>query len=155
MITVLISACLLGCDCRYDGKNCYVEQIEQLKDKCILIPICPEQMGGLPTPRIPSEIQEEVVINKEGVDVTAQYSKGAKLALEYAKLNDTKYAILKSKSPSCGRGLIYDGSFTGHLIEGDGKTVQLLKENGIKIYTEQEIDVFLREVMLTLSENDT
>ena len=147
MISVLISACLLGCDCRYDGKNCYKEQIEQLKDQCILIPICPEQMGGLPTPRIPSEIQNESVINKEGIDVTAQYKKGARLALEIAKLNDTKVAILKSKSPSCGKGIIYDGTFTGNLIEGDGTTVQLLKENGIAVYTENEIDLFLREVI--------
>ena len=147
MIPVLISSCLLGTNCRYDGKNCFVEDISLLKDKCLLIPICPEQMGGLSTPRYPSEIQNGKVINSNNIDVTKEYKKGAEASLAYAKLNNIKYAILKSKSPSCGLNKIYDGTFSKKLIDGNGITAQLLIDNGIKVYTEKEISTFIKEVI--------
>lgn len=147
MIPVLISSCLLGTNCRYDGKNCFAEDISLLKDKCLLIPICPEQMGGLSTPRYPSEIQNGKVINSNNIDVTKEYKKGAEASLAYAKLNNIKYAILKSKSPSCGLNKIYDGTFSKKLIDGNGITAQLLIDNGIKVYTEKEISTFIKEVI--------
>ena len=143
MINVLVSACLLGLDCRYDGKNCLNEDILLLKEKCNLIPICPEQMGGLPTPRVPSEIVNGRLINKEGNDVTEQYDKGKEIALQIAKINDCKFAILKQKSPSCGCGNIYDGTFSGKLISGNGNTTKYLIENGIKVYADTDIKDFL------------
>ena len=96
-------------------------------------------MGGLSTPRNPAEIVGNSVISCTGIDVTEQYNRGAKQALELALMNNVDYAVLKSKSPSCGKGIIYDGTHTGKLIEGDGVTVRLLKENGIPVYTEEEI----------------
>lgn len=146
MINVLVSACLLGLDCRYDGKNCLNEDILLLKEKCNLIPICPEQMGGLPTPRVPSEIVNGRLINKEGNDVTEQYDKGKEIALKIAKINDCKFAILKQKSPSCGCGNIYDGTFSGKLISGNGNTTKYLIENGIKVYADTDIKDFLKEL---------
>lgn len=140
MTNILVSACLLGIDCRYDGKNCYNEKVLELRKYANLIPICPEQMGGLTTPRLPAEIVGQNLINKEGIDVTSNYQKGASIALKIAKINDCKYALLKQKSPSCGKGLIYDGSFTGKVIEGDGNTTKLFKENGITCYSDEEID---------------
>lgn len=146
MINVLVSACVLGLNCRYDGNNCYNEDIELLKGKCNLIPICPEQMGGLSTPRVPAEIVNGKLISKEGFEVTEQYNKGREMALEIAKINNCKYAILKQKSPSCGKGIIYDGTFTGKLIEGNGNTTKFLIENGIKVYSDTEIKAFLKEL---------
>lgn len=148
MINVLVSACLLGADCRYDGKNCFNEDILLLKDKCNFIPICPEQMGGLPTPRVPAEIVNGKLINKEGKDVSLEYNKGRQIALEFAKLNNCKYAILKQKSPSCGCGVVYDGSFSGKLINGNGNTTKLLMESGIKVYPDTEIKTFIKELQL-------
>ena len=148
MINVLVSACLLGVDCRYDGKNCFNEDILKLKDKCNLIPICPEQMGGLATPRVPAEIVDGKLINKEGKDVTNQYNKGREIALKVANINNCKYAILKQKSPSCGYGVIYDGSFSGKLIDGNGHTAKLLVENGIKVYADNNIKEFIDELKL-------
>ncbi len=137
---VLISACLLGINCKYNGKNNYNPKVEALKEKYNLIPICPETMGGLSTPRIPSEIINDKVINKEGLDVTKQYHKGADIALEVALKNNVELAIFKAKSPSCGSGKIYDGSFSSTVIDGDGVTSKLLKEHGIKVITEDELD---------------
>ena len=135
---ILVSACLLGINCKYNGKNNYNEKlVEYLKDKSI-IPICPEIYGGLPTPRIPSEIKEDRVINKEGVDVTENFLRGAKETLELAQKFNAKKAILKAKSPSCGYGLIYDGSFSDKLIEGSGITAKILEQNGIEILTEND-----------------
>ena len=138
MDNVLISACLLGVGCRYDGESREYD-LKHLKEKYNLIPICPEIYGGLPTPRAPSEIKGDEVINREGIPVTEQYNKGAYETLKLAKLFDVKFAVLKAKSPSCGKGWVYDGTFTRHLIEGDGITVRLLKQHGIPIFTEDEI----------------
>ena len=142
MDNVLISACLLSLACRYDGEQREYD-LKNLKEKFNLIPVCPEIYGGLPTPRVPSEITGERVLNREGVDVTAQYEKGARETLKTAKLLNAKYALLKARSPSCGKGEVYDGTFSRTLTPGDGITVRLLKENGVEVFTENEINLLL------------
>ncbi len=137
---LLISACLLGEPCRYDGRSVYNERIGALSEKYELIPICPEVMGGLPTPRTPAEIIGERVINKDGIDVTDNYQRGAKAALEIAKKNNVKLALLKERSPSCGRGKVYDGSFCATLTDGDGVTAELLLSEGIEVLGESSLE---------------
>lgn len=139
MENVLISACLLGLACRYDG-GWRDYDLKNLSEKYNLIPVCPEIYGGLPTPRVPSEIVGDKVINRDGVDVTAQYEKGAREALHLAKQFNVKFAVMKAKSPSCGKNFVYDGTFSRTLVEKDGVTVQLLRANGIEVFTENEID---------------
>ena len=139
MATILVSACLLGAKCRYKGDGVKCEQVIDLMKEHTLIPVCPEQAGGLPTPRTPSERTGSTVTMKDGTDVTAEYNKGAETALYLAKLYGAEIAILKSLSPSCGKGTIYDGTFTGGKCEGNGVTADLLMANGIKVYTEEEI----------------
>jgi len=146
----LVSACLLGVRCNWDRTDRYKNEkiIELLKNE-VLIPICPEQLGGLETPRIPQEIQngtgEDVlngkirVKNKACEDVTIEFIRGAREALKIARQYNIKEFIGKSKSPSCGCGLIYDGSFSEKLIKGDGVTVALFKRNGIKVMDENDI----------------
>ena len=136
---ILVSACLLGQSCRYDGKSKPCERVIALKDTYNLIPICPEVMGGLPTPRTPSEICGELVLMKDGRNVTENYNRGAQKALEIARENACTVAILKEKSPSCGSGLIHNGLFDGGLVEGDGITAKLLKSQGIRVLGESEI----------------
>ena len=136
---ILVSACLLGQSCRYDGKSKPCERVIALKDTYNLIPICPEVMGGLPTPRTPSEICGELVLMKDGRNVTENYNRGAQKALEIARENACTVAILKEKSPSCGSGLIHNGLFDGGLVEGDGITAKLLKSQGILVLGESEI----------------
>ncbi|MBQ4585089.1 MAG: DUF523 domain-containing protein [Clostridia bacterium] len=139
MKKILVSACLLGIPCRYDGKSNPNQEVISLKDKFELIPICPEVLGRLPTPRIPAEIQGERVVRSDGVDVTLEYIEGAKKALEIAKEKDCDLAILKAKSPSCGNREIYDGTYTKTLIKGKGITVKLFEKNGITVINESEI----------------
>lgn len=141
MENILISACLLGIDCKYDGGANTVSEkyIEALKAKYNLIPVCPESYGGLPAPRIPSERVGERVLAKDGADVTAQYKKGAEAALRLAQIFGCKAAILKERSPSCGHGVIYDGTFSHTLIPGDGVAAELLKRNGVTVYGEDDI----------------
>ena len=136
---ILVSACLLGHACRYDGKSKPCERVIALKDTYNLVPICPEVMGGLPTPRTPSEICGELVLMKDGRNVTENYNRGAQKALEIARENACTVAILKEKSPSCGSGLIHNGLFDGGLVEGDGITAKLLKSQGIRVLGESEI----------------
>ena len=140
MAKILVSNCLLGFDCRYKGDGCCCEKILSLAPEHTLIGVCPEQAGGLSTPRAPSEIQGEKVISREGRDVTEQYRAGAETALRLAKLNEVDFAILKAKSPSCGKGRIYDGSFSGRMREGNGITVQLLLDHGVPVFSEEELD---------------
>ncbi len=132
---ILVSACLLGVNCKYDGYNNYSDEIDEFLKDYEVIPICPEIMGGLPTPRIASERLETKVLTKDGRDVTAQYVKGANECLFLAKKYDVKKALLKLKSPSCGYGQIYDGTFSHTLIDGNGVTAELLQQNGIEIIT--------------------
>ena len=144
MKNVLISACLYGQKCRYDGGDNLVESLDKIRNLCNLIPVCPEVLGGLETPRNPSEIVGERVISNVGKDVTEEYTKGAEKALKTAIKNGCEFALMKAKSPSCGVGKIYDGTFSRKLIDGDGITAKLLKEHGIKVYNETEIDEFLK-----------
>ncbi len=139
MAKILVSACLLGLPVRYDGQSKVVEKIVELAKDNVLIPVCPEQLGGLSTPRIKSEIKDNQVIRYDGKDVSDNYLRGANITLDIAKLNEVDYCILKSKSPSCGKGLIYDGNFNGTLIDGDGITCKLLRENGFVVYSEEDI----------------
>lgn len=140
MENILVSACLLGVACRYDGKRKPNEAVIALKEKYNLIPVCPEIMGGLPTPRLPSEIRGETVIMENGEDVTDKYSKGAEETLRLARLFGCGKAVLKEKSPSCGSGRIYDGTFSKTLTEGNGVTAVMLLANGIRVAGETEID---------------
>ncbi len=136
---ILISRCLLGEPCRYDGKSCPFLDAVKLKEKYELVPVCPEVLGGLKTPRDPAERVGGKVLTKAGKDVTKEYMLGAERALEIAKENDCTIAILKEKSPSCGCGKIYDGTHTKTLTNGDGVTAELLKKNGIKVIGESKI----------------
>ena len=144
----LISACLCGVNCKYNGLNNYNEICDKLFTSGNAILVCPEQLGGLPTPRIPSEIIGEslnilnnnrVVIDKNGNDVTSQFIKGAQETLQIAKKLNIKKAILKDGSPSCGVNYIYDGKFNGTKIKGMGLTAQLLKESSIEVISELEL----------------
>ena len=139
MENILISACLLGLPCRYDGRSVEYTEIEKLKKKYNLIPICPEIYGGLPTPRVPAERTGGRVINKDGTDVSENYKRGADAALKLARDFDCKIAVLKERSPSCGSHEIYDGSFQKKLIHGMGVTAEHLKSCGIRVLSENEI----------------
>lgn len=130
---ILVSACLLGVNCRYDGGNNYSNEIDEFLKYYEIIPICPEIMGGLPTPRVGAERLKDKVITKDGRDVTKQYIKGAEECLFLAKKYNVKKALLKLRSPSCGNKKIYDGTFTHTVIDGNGVTAELLKNNGIEI----------------------
>ena len=142
---ILISACLLGVRCRYDGASKPHPLAEELAKRHELIPVCPEQMGGLPTPRPPAERQGARVVSVEGVDVTEQYRRGAEEALRLCRLFGCEAAVLKERSPSCGRGAVYDGTFTGNLTAGDGVTAQLLQEAGISVYGESQLEMLLEK----------
>lgn len=138
MENLLISACLLGVECKYSGgSNALPEEtIEKLRTRYRLIPVCPETAGGLPTPRDPSERLDERVVSCRGADVTAQFKKGAEAALTLARRYGCTTALMKEHSPSCGSGLIYDGSFSGKLVKGDGCAAELLKAAGVSVVGE-------------------
>ena len=140
---ILVSACLLGVRCRYDGKSKPHPAVERLMEQHTLIPVCGEIFGGLPTPRVSAERQGERVVTADGRDVTAAYRRGAEEVLRLAERYGCKAAILKERSPSCGSGRIYDGTFTGTLTEGDGVTAEVLKARGIRVYGESEIEKVL------------
>ena len=140
MENILVSACLLGIGCRYDGKHKANHEVMRLAEKYNLIPVCPEIYGGLPTPRIPSERIGDKVMMKDGRDVTDNYKRGALEALELCRIYNIRTAILKERSPSCGKGEIYDGTFTGNKIPGNGVTVELLEKNGIRVFTEEDVE---------------
>ncbi len=156
---ILISSCLLGENVRYDGDNSSIaynssfsfSQKERFMDILCsneIYSFCPEVSGGLSIPRVPSEIISRqkpfIVKNKEGKDVTINFLLGAKNTLELCKNEDIKLALLKSKSPSCGNTQIYDGSFSGNLIEAQGLTAKLLLENGITIFNETQMNSFFK-----------
>lgn len=132
---IIVSACLAGYRCRYDGKTVPNESVVELMRRGEAIPVCPEMLGGLPCPRTPSERTSDGgrVMMRDGTDVTDAYGTGAAETLRMARLYGCTHAILKARSPSCGSGLIYDGTFSGTLKEGDGVTAELLKENGITV----------------------
>ena len=128
----MVSACLAGINCKYDGKNNRSEKVVRLMEENEVILICPEQMGGLPTPRVPSEIRDGVVKAKDGRIVDAEFRAGAVKCLEIARREQPDMVVLQSRSPSCGVKQRYDGTFTGTLVDGEGVTAQLLMENGFK-----------------------
>ena len=135
---IMVSACLIGENCKYDGGNNKDERIAVLAEDHELIPVCPEVLGGLPTPRIPSEIRNGVVYNREGGNVDAEFRAGAIKCLEIAKKEQPDLIILKSRSPSCGVKQHYDGTFTGTLIDGPGITAELLSINGFCVVDDEE-----------------
>ena len=135
---VLISACLLGFPCRYDGAGKADARLQALAKTRRLIPVCPEQLGGLPTPRPPAERVGERVLARDGTDVTPAFVRGAEETLRLARQLGCTTAILKARSPSCGSGQIYDGTFSGRLVSGSGVTAALLRQNGIAVRTEED-----------------
>lgn len=141
---VLVSMCLLGVNCRYNGVPKADEAVRRLAecDDIVLVPVCPEQLGGLPTPRTPSERNGNRVVSKEGEDRTGAFNRGAEETLRIAKLYGCDVAILKERSPSCGDKEIYDGSFSGTLVPGEGVTAELLRKNGVKVFGESEMEAF-------------
>lgn len=141
-MNILVSHCLLGAPCRYDGQSKPVAALKKLEEQGhTLIPVCPEVLGGLPTPRPPAEIQaDSQVVNKAGTDVTMEYTAGARRALEIAREHGCTVAVLKEKSPSCGNREIYDGSFSGTLIPGQGVTARLLEKHGIRVLGESQLE---------------
>lgn len=143
MENILVSACLVGINCKYNGKNNYNDKILLLSKKYNFILICPEYFGGLSIPRNPSEVLNDKVVSIDGKDVTKEYQLGALKALNLAKTYNCKKALLKEKSPSCGIDKIYDGTFTHTLINKSGITAQLLMDNDIEVYKESEIDELL------------
>ena len=140
-MTILVSACLLGCPCRYDGAVKADPRVLSLMERHTLIPVCPEQLGGLPTPRLPSERREGGVFDRGGKDVTVQYRQGAGEVLRLARLYGCTHAVLKERSPSCGSGQIYDGSFSHVLVPGSGVAAELLAQNGITVLGESQADI--------------
>jgi uncharacterized protein YbbK (DUF523 family) len=138
---ILVSACLLGVPCRYDAKSGEDARVIALAGRHTLIPVCPEIYGGLPTPRTPCEIRDGRVYQKTGEDVTGEYTNGAQAARLFARVAGCRYAVLKERSPSCGTGRIYDGSFSGKLVPGDGVTAALLKKDGIIVLTPDQLDM--------------
>ena len=142
---LLISACLLGRNCKYNGGNNYTPLVEALKARYDLVPVCPECFGGLPIPHEPSERVGDRVLSKSGADVTAAFQRGAEKTLALALQHGVKKAVLKERSPSCGCGSIYDGTFTGKVVPGNGVAAELLLQHGVTIYGESRIGELLRE----------
>lgn len=136
---IIVSACLAGVECRYNGEAFAIPEVVELVKRGQAIPVCPEVLGNLPIPRIRAEKRNERVFSEDGHNLTDQFLKGAQIAVNIAKEAGCKKAILKSKSPSCGCGWIYDGSFSGKLIKGDGIFCSLVKKEKIAVYTEDEI----------------
>ncbi len=140
----IVSACLLGENCRYDGGNNFQKWIEDLKENHTICMVCPETLGKLSVPRDPAEIREGRVINQKGQDLTKSFEEGAKVAYTRAVVasksigEDIDGAILKSNSPSCGSNKVYDGTFSGKLVDGEGVFAKILRQHNIKIYTEKE-----------------
>ncbi len=144
MIKILISSCLLGTNCKWNGRNNARDLIISIQDKVEFIPVCAEVLGGLPIPRIPSERVNDKVINEIGLDVTDKYLEGAKQVLKIALENNVRYAIFKERSPSCGVHQIYNGKFERTPTSGKGITTSLLEENGIRVYSDEEIEMLIK-----------
>lgn len=144
---LLVSACLLGENCKYNGGNNALppETLTALSERYRLVSVCPERDGGLPTPRLPSERRGERVFNRAGEDVTGPFTRGAALALETARAAGCRRALLKERSPSCGSSVIYDGAFSGRIIPGEGVAAALLKKNGLAVYGETGVEALLTE----------
>lgn len=137
---ILVSACLLGAKCRYDGGAKPNGRVIALGAEHELVPVCPERLGGLEAPREPSEISEGRVFGRDGRDVTAEFELGARRALEAARRSGCVCAILKERSPSCGSSYVYDGSFSGRVVPGAGVAAALLMESGVRVFSEENFD---------------
>lgn len=136
---LVVSKCLAGVPCRYDGGDNLVPEVKALVDAGEAVAVCPEELGGLPTPRVPCERQPDGrVRNREGEDVTAAFRDGAERAMDICRAHGCTGAILKARSPSCGKGVIYDGSFTGARVAGNGVFTQLLLDAGLPVWTEED-----------------
>ncbi|WP_157471298.1 DUF523 domain-containing protein [Halodesulfovibrio spirochaetisodalis] len=133
MIEYVVSACLAGCKCRYDGEATASEQVQQLVREGRALPVCPEQLGGFPTPRIPFELLNGRAVSKDGQDITDQMNRGVEEAYKLVELAGCTKAILQARSPSCGKGVIYDGSFSGTKISGNGLFAAKLLEMGLDV----------------------
>ena len=147
MEKLLISACILGISSRYDGKSkrCISDdKLRELSARYELVPFCPEIYGGLPTPRIPAERVGDRVITRDGRDVTENYRRGADQAISLCRTLGIKKALLKAKSPACGKDKVYDGTFSGVLTEGDGVAAEALMASGIAVFDENGIDKILK-----------
>ena len=136
---IMVSACLAGENCKYNGGNNRNKKVEALFNGNRIIPICPEVMGGLSTPRVPSEIVHGIVMNKDGVNVDREYRCGAEMALKIAEREKPDLVILQSRSPSCGVKQRYDGTFTGTLIDGPGLTAELLMRHGFRVVDVEDL----------------
>ena len=136
---IIVSACLLGENCKYNGGNNKCDEVIALAEKFEIIPVCPECFGGLPIPRVPSEIRDGRVYSKTGEDLTEAFLSGAEQTLYIAKEANAPCAVLKENSPSCGFGKIYDGTFSGNKIDGNGITAQLLYDNEIQVFGESRV----------------
>ncbi|HIS42713.1 MAG TPA: DUF523 domain-containing protein [Candidatus Limiplasma pullicola] len=143
-MNVLVSACLMGFRCRYDGGTQRLACLDALRERHVLIPVCPEVMGGLPTPREPSEIRDGRVMSRDGRDVTLVFLRGAQEAARLAQACGCECALLKERSPSCGLGKVYDGTFTGTLTEGDGVCARLLTDRGVRVIGESGVEELLK-----------
>jgi uncharacterized protein YbbK (DUF523 family) len=139
-MNILVSACLMGACCRYDAEPAPDPRVLALAARHALIPVCPEIYGGLPIPRQPCELRGGRVVGRDGEDFTGAFERGAREALKLARASGCRYAVLKERSPSCGVGRIYDGSFSGRLIPGDGVTAALLRRNGVVVLTPEQAD---------------
>lgn len=144
-MTILVSACLLGVPCRYDGQSKAHPLARALCEKHHVVPVCGEIFGGLPTPRPPAEIQGDRVVTRDGRDVTEAYRRGAEAAAQLARLTGAQAAVLKERSPSCGSGAVYDGTFSGVLTEGWGITAALLRQQGLQVVGESRLEELLRQ----------
>ena len=136
---ILVSGCLLGENCKYNGGNNYSEKVAEYIKGHEVISVCPECLGGLPTPRIPAEIVDGVVTNREGQVVDEEFRRGAQIALEIARKEQIDVAILQSRSPSCGSKQIYDGTFSGVKVDGQGVFAKLLKEQGFHMIDVEDL----------------
>lgn len=142
-MNVLVSACLMGFRCRYDGGTQRLACLDALRERHVLIPVCPEVMGGLPTPREPSEIRDGRVVSRDGRDVTEAFRRGAREAERIARSCGCGCALLKERSPSCGLGKVYDGTFSGTLTDGDGLCARLLADRGLRVIGESRAEELL------------
>ncbi len=137
---IAVSACLAGIPCRYDGRANACAAVVELARRGLAVPLCPEGLARLPSPRPPCEIVGNHVLRDDGADMTEAFERGARLALELTLRHGCRAAVVKSRSPSCGAGRVYDGSFSGVLCEGDGLWTRLLRRHGVRVMTEEEFD---------------
>lgn len=139
-MTILVSACLLGHACRYDGTARPTPGLSELLAGHTVVPICPESLGGLAIPRPPAEQRDGRVVSRDGADVTESFRRGAQAACRIAREHGATLALLKARSPSCGSTQIYDGTFTGRLIPGEGIAARALREKGVEVFDETQLE---------------